>query len=1019
MTEEAGYPYLSTLNKAQKKAVLHSPSKGGLQILAGPGSGKTKVLTTRVAYLLNHHKIDPANIIVVTFTNKAANEMKERLKVLVGQDTVGKLIMGTFHSVCVRYLRRYYPLLPPSSRSLPSSFLITSRDDTIRTLTRLISQHPQQERIRDVKLNANGVCEVIGRCKSNELGVEEYRSRGFGGDGEKGSEIIADIYEAYEEQLRRDNAVDFDDLLLLGLQLLRANPHLLNSIKTVLIDEFQDTNTVQFALVRCLASTSGSLTVVGDPDQSIYGWRHAKVENLELMASSFTPLTRIFLEENYRSTGAILGCALSVVTQDTTRIQKSLLPTHPPGLSTILHSSSTAAEEADWIARSIKLFIAHSGGDLVDYGDVAILLRYGALSRNVEQSLRKEGIPCRIVGGVRFFERVEVRDLLSYLQLLSAPSFTPAFSRVINVPKRGLGEKTVGEFINLSSTNSAKGKDIWDVLVKVSECGLGSFTDGQRRSVREFVKTIRGGKKLAEQGATVPELIDFILESTQYLQHLEKNYTTDHKDRLDNINELKSYAVGIQSENPVEVRAVGSLEDDDQEAGDTPLTTFLAVSMLATDSETESSDDAKARKVTISTCHAAKGLEWPIVFVPACEDGTYPFFRCQSDAEKNEERRLLFVAITRAKILCHLSHSTIRMSAGRTEGKSISPFLAPAVAKYPTLFVDKLQTINQTKRVELAKVLGRPVPSEEQAKIAIQNYEATLPAQPTEIYPSNMGYSSSQPTTSYAGKWSQGGGFINHSSSWNNNLGGSSKWGTGWKGASTGFRPAGSGPAPVPANSGFQSALKTYKAPEVNVTTAGFEPASSSTHSTSLSGFRPGAATSKASIPTASTTVKKSGFNAPRRVPIAPPAPTPTEPEPEPDTAGKKNNTAGQATVKEFFSAAPSGSNFTVASTDALPRVTGGQGSLLMPETRSSVINDPVLVNPVYRASDELLNKFQANEQKSLEGFRELGVAVLGEKGNEGREAPASTGTVFRAGTRRSGKRTTATTSGSAKKAKK
>ncbi|ORY73640.1 P-loop containing nucleoside triphosphate hydrolase protein [Leucosporidium creatinivorum] len=682
--------YLPSLNKAQRTAVT-APSTGSLQILAGPGSaGKTKVLTTRVAYLLQQYKIEPEELVVVTFTNKAANEMKLRLSVIVGAATVEKLMMGTFHSVCVRYLRKYGKLI-----NLPNNFIIADRDDCLaiikRILPSILSSHSD-----DLKkeLKPNLLLDVISKCKSSEMSPSDYRAQQAKVENEgarERMEAIWRVYEDYEAELAKDNALDFDDLLLRGLNLLQRFPRVVSKVKNVLIDEFQDTNGTQYSLVKLIAKASGSLTIVGDPDQSIYGWRNADVENLEKMVNDFAPVQQIYLEENYRSTGAILGAALAVVRQDTTRIPKSLTATHPTGSSVVLHCAPTAFDEASFIAAQIKHLVAHSGG-LVDYGDVAVLLRYGALSRVVEVALQKSGIPSRMVGGHKFFERAEVKDLLSYLQLIDNPSYTSAFTRIINVPKRGLGEKSVKEILGVAKK---KGWTAWDVAVKLAKgSGVVGLTSAQRKGVREFVKTVSEARGWAEEGKSVSDLIDLVCENVAYRAHLEKTQGPDAQERWMNVEELKSTNA---------------------------LRTFLAVSMLATDTETQ---DAKAdkleRKVTLSTVHAAKGLEWAVVFVPGCENGVFPFYRSESPNEINEERRLLYVAITRAQGFCTLSHSMSRMTGATVSKKELTPFLSTVSKTYPTLFVKRLQKIGPTTRVEMARVLGRPAPSEELALQLIQ-----------------------------------------------------------------------------------------------------------------------------------------------------------------------------------------------------------------------------------------------------------------------------------------------------------
>ncbi|GJN94058.1 hypothetical protein Rhopal_007122-T1 [Rhodotorula paludigena] len=769
--------YLPKLNLQQRQAVT-AGAEGGLAVHAGPGSGKTAVLTTRVAHLIQVGRIPPEELVVVTFTNKAANEMKIRLSKLVGAQTVDKIVMGTFHSVCVRYLRKYAKLV-----NLAPNFLITDRDDCLAIIKRLISTLSVPDNLRR-EMKPPTWLESISKCKSRQIGPEQYRvEREAAGavDPEK-SEWVARVYEAYEEELAKSNALDFDDLLVRGYQLFRNHPRVVAKIKSVLIDEFQDTNSVQYDLVKLIAAASGSLTVVGDPDQSIYGWRNAEIENLEKMLKEFHPVKQIFLEENYRSTGAILGAALAVVRQDTKRVKKSLKTSHPSGSSVVLHPAPSAFDEATFIASTIKHLVAHLGG-LVGFNDFAILLRYGALSRNIEVALQKAGVPSRMVGGHKFFDRTEIKDLLSYLQLLSNPSYSPALLRVLNVPRRGIGDKTQREIGNVAERKQVSA---FEVCVRVAN-GQGlvqGLTGAQRKAIKGLVELVRDGRKRADEGADVVELIDFICDRVAYKQYLEKTQGPDANERWENIEELKAYATVVAEENPstadlataieaeegesqfeevaiptsrsngikaapesdddvIIVEPADEDEDDEKievplssqaaDAGQTtPLEIFLATSMLATDTETQAAkSDAQVEKVTISTCHAAKGLEWPVVFVPACEDGTYPFFRASEASEVDEERRvtlcssvddrLLYVALTRAQSFCFLSHAASRMAGADTKQKKLSPFLATASQTYPSLFVKKLQKVTQKTREETARVLGRPAPNEEKAKQLIDD----------------------------------------------------------------------------------------------------------------------------------------------------------------------------------------------------------------------------------------------------------------------------------------------------------
>ncbi|GAA6042157.1 hypothetical protein JCM8097_004990 [Rhodosporidiobolus ruineniae] len=1066
--------YLPQLNPAQREAVTAS-REGGLAVHAGPGSGKTKVLTTRVAWLIQEAKVNPEELVVVTFTNKAANEMKHRLSKIVGAETVDKVVMGTFHSVCVRYLRKYAKLV-----GLSSNFLITDRDDCLAIIKRLLLLDFVPATLKR-ELKPNNWLEHISRCKARMMSPDMYRaSRMSGGQTlsiseEEKVEAMARMHEAYEDELAKANALDFDDLLVRGYELFSKHPRVVGKIQSVLIDEFQDTNTVQYDIVKLIARASGSITIVGDPDQSIYGWRNAEIENLEKMLSDFKPVKQIFLEQNYRSTGAILGAALAVVRQDKNRINKSLVASHPSGSSVVLHHAPSATEEATFIASSIKHLVAHLGG-LVSYNDVAVLIRYGALSRAVETALQRAGVPSRMVGGHKFFERSEIKDILSYLQLIHNPSYTPALLRVINVPRRGLGDKTLKE---LQSAAERKKITAFEVCVKIvnGHEGLGlvkGLTTGQRKALRGLVECVRDGRKMADEGADVADLIDYVCNKVQYQQYLEKTQHIDAAERWENVKELKAYATIVASENPasdlataleenedeagesqfdeVAIPGAGAPKDDDdssvifvepeeEEDGDdgeekmevplssqaaiegrtTPLEVFLATSMLATDTDTNAAkDDAKADKVTISTCHAAKGLEWPIVFVPACENGTYPFFKSTEQSEIDEERRLLYVAITRAQGFCFLSYANSRMAGAEVKQKELTPFISSVPDQYKkALFVPKLQKITQKTRTEIAGVLGRPVPKEEVAARMIEEYKATQPVEPVSYDPVVHGSSSgSRNYSTFGSSGRYGGGF---SSSSGNPFGASQASSQGRYGASGGFT-TGSGqslgrwsntgpgsasqPQPVPAGQGGFRPASSVARSGITVTTAGFDslptPSSSAPSAAISTGLPPPPkAKSGASNPYAAAAAAAAAKPNPWRAGarnLAAKASTgalPTPPssaQPAPQRAFKP-----PSFVNPSVPSLPSSSISVAASLPTPPPTQKpADGLPLITETRSSLIHDAVLVNPTLSApkdgghtatkSKDLLASFQSGAAGELDAFKAFGAGGAAQGGGRGGE---------------------------------
>ncbi len=420
--------YLRPLSKSQLAAATHPPTSC-LQILAGPGSGKTRVLTSRVAWLILDpaNKLKPEDIVVVTFTNKAANEMKQRLIKLIGKERVENLVIGTFHSVCARYLRKYGRLI-----SLPNNFTIIDVDDAKRMFKAIIKELKDEIEKTHIQIKPEDCMSEISKAKAKEIDPMKYQQLAdlvaAKGESKKAAigkkllgsapfkAIMAKIYTEYQRQLVDANALDFDDLLVYGVQLFRRQNQVVRNIRHVLVDEFQDTNITQYELMRLVAYSSQAVSIVGDPDQSIYGWRSAEIGNLDKMTKEFKGTQQARLEENYRSTGAILELALKVVQQDTSRVPKDLYTSHPRGTPVVLKCHGSAQLEAAYIASEIKRLIAHSGG-MLNYNDIAILLRFNYLSRAIEAELQAKGIDSRMMGGHKFFDRMEVKDLLAYLAL--------------------------------------------------------------------------------------------------------------------------------------------------------------------------------------------------------------------------------------------------------------------------------------------------------------------------------------------------------------------------------------------------------------------------------------------------------------------------------------------------------------------------------------------------------------------------------------------------------------------------
>ncbi|WFD36734.1 DNA helicase [Malassezia cuniculi] len=640
---------LASLTEAQRRAVTCDPSIP-LQILAGPGSGKTKVLTSRAAWLVSGGSgtaLKPENCVVVTFTNKAANEMRTRLEALIGAQT-SQLVLGTFHATCVRLLRRHGSLI-----GIPANFTIADRDSAGRTMRRVFEAYKGDAD----SLTPDGAVAQISAAKARGLSPRMFA---LGPGAQK--PILAALYRDYQVALREENALDFDDILLCGAKLVREHNDTVSHIQHVLVDEFQDTNRTQYELMTHLAAL-GSITIVGDPDQSIYGWRCAETGNLERMKRDYPDTQLVYLEQNFRSTGAVLASALQVVQQDTGRIDKGLFTSNSKGVPVTFRRFSSSDDEAEFVAleiqRMMKLF-----SPALSHADFAVLFRSNAQSRTFESAFQQAGIPYRLVGTARFFDRTEVKDLLAYLLVADNQAYTTGLVRIANVPRRGIGAKTLED---LRTAASSSGKLLLHVMEEVAD-GLpeapvvrGAAVSG----IKDLVHTLRTIRRAACEDVCSADLLRLLIKQVKFEEHLRRG--DEFESRWDNVQELINFAAAVDRESV----STASMHDA---PAPSLLRALLESGALATE---EQSDDTP--KVTLSTCHGAKGLEWPVVFVIAAEDGSMPLYRATTAEEINEERRLLYVAMTRAATNLYISCSTRRMSAGQFQSRSLSPFLQPLV----------------------------------------------------------------------------------------------------------------------------------------------------------------------------------------------------------------------------------------------------------------------------------------------------------------------------------------------------
>ncbi|RDL41758.1 p-loop containing nucleoside triphosphate hydrolase [Venustampulla echinocandica] len=680
---------LANLNSSQHAAV--SSAADTLAILAGPGSGKTHTLTSRTAWLLAQG-LQPWNIIVATFTVKSAREMKERIGKLIGNGLESKLILGTFHSIARRYLARYGHLI-----DIKKDFGIADSADSLAIIKRII------------KRNRFMIDPKVARNR-----ISGHKSR----DQPPGSQKTPKSVEAqefeicfteYEAALKISNLLDYDDLLLRCVELLRSHPSCISNVEAVLIDEFQDTNLVQFDLMRLFAAERKRITIVGDPDQSIYGFRAAEIKNYKRMLRQYPDTVTIALEENYRSSGSILLAALGVIEQDTSRVARLLMPTHTVGTRPVLRKLSGAYKEAEWIVMEIQRCRGLTG-NLLDLNDIAILLRSASLSRLIETALGKAGIAYKMVGGLRFYDRVEIKTILDYLRVINQPDNNDALARIINTPSRRIGEAT----IKLLLEEANRGKvSLWSLILRSVQGNQTLAIKLQKQAEQGLSKLVNmiitGGKKLAgtlKERSTITEIIEFVIEKTDYEKWLEVHHDDVHKGRWDNVQELITQASDFQDlvTSGYEDETLPHVEGLKQEDDDNYLSRFLANVALASEVKNSEEEGAPIAQVTISTIHAAKGLEWPVVFIPATYQGSIPHSRAE---DGDEERRLLYVAMTRAQALLYMSYP-LKSSSG--EAATLSPFLAPPSTtrllekRGPSLGSHTVQSISQILRRDLPSV---------------------------------------------------------------------------------------------------------------------------------------------------------------------------------------------------------------------------------------------------------------------------------------------------------------------------
>ena len=625
---------LKELNDKQYEAVVNT--KGPCLVIAGAGSGKTKVLTHKIAYIMQEENAKPWDILAITFTNKAANEMKERIANLVG-DNVKDMWVGTFHSICVRILRRFIDRI-----GFDTSFIIFDTSDQ----KTLIKNCLKDLAIDDKLFNERSVQSEISNAKNDMLEPFQYTAKAM---GDYRKEKIATVYELYQKRLKENNAIDFDDIINYTIKILMENPDVLeyysNKFKYVLVDEYQDTNKAQFTLITLLASKNGNITVVGDNDQGIYSFRGADISNILNYEKDFPGTKIIKLEQNYRCTGNILKAANAVIKNNEVKYAKKLWTENEIGKLPKVYLADNEYDEGSYIVEQIEHLKRE---EYYKYSDFAILYRMNTQSRAIEDIFRRENIPYKIIGGLKFYERKEIKDIIAYLRLIQNTSDNLSLKRIINEPKRGIGKTSLDSIEELANN---EGISMYKIIKDAQQYGLNRIY----LKSRDFINVIEELRQ-KQKDLTISELIKLTLKKTGYMQALKDEKTIEAENRIENLDEFLTVAI----------------EFEEQFAENT-LADFLEGITLSSDLDNmEETEDS----VTLMTLHSAKGLEFPVVFLVGMEEGIFPGYKSIGEPkELEEERRLCYVGITRAKENLFLTCSKKRTIFGSTSCNAVSRFL--------------------------------------------------------------------------------------------------------------------------------------------------------------------------------------------------------------------------------------------------------------------------------------------------------------------------------------------------------
>ncbi|RIO54123.1 DNA helicase PcrA [Staphylococcus pasteuri] len=627
---------VKNMNTEQSEAVR--TTEGPLLIMAGAGSGKTRVLTHRIAYLLDEKDVSPYNILAITFTNKAAKEMKARVEQLVGEEAQ-VIWMSTFHSMCVRILRRDADRI-----GIERNFTIIDPTDQKSVIKDVLKNENIDSKRFEPRMFIGAISNLKNELKTPEDAQNEAN--------DYHSEMVATVYKGYQRQLSRNEALDFDDLIMTTINLFERVPEALeyyqNKFQYIHVDEYQDTNKAQYTLIKLLANKFKNLCVVGDSDQSIYGWRGADIQNILSFEEDYPDAKTIFLEQNYRSTKTILNAANEVIKNNTERKPKGLWTANTGGDKINYYEATTERDEAEYVVKEI---MKHQRNGK-KYSDMAILYRTNAQSRVLEETFMKSNIPYTMVGGQKFYDRKEIKDLLSYLRVIANSNDDISLQRIINVPKRGVGPSSVEKIQTYAVQNNIS---MFDALGEVDFIGLSKKVTQECISFYEMIQNLIKEQEFLE----ISEIVEEVLVKSGYRDMLDREQTLESRSRLENLDEFMSVPKDYEENTPLEEQS---------------LINFLTDLSLVADIDEADTESG----VTLMTMHSAKGLEFPIVFIMGMEESLFPHIRAiksDDDHEMEEERRICYVAITRAEETLYITNATTRMLFGRSQSNMPSRFL--------------------------------------------------------------------------------------------------------------------------------------------------------------------------------------------------------------------------------------------------------------------------------------------------------------------------------------------------------